>query len=111
MVGMRRAMAGLWLMVYALVAVAVPVADATASHAPVVAHWEDATDSSCPPRHDASVCQVCQANAAAGSLPAASPAPLAPVALATAAGVVPDRAGDVPEPERGTPPSRGPPAA
>lgn len=109
-VGMRKALAALWLVVYAFVAVAVPVAEATASHAPVVAHWEDANDSSCPPRHDASTCQLCQAGAAAGLLPAES-AKVPPLEVPQEAPAAQPSLADVPAPERGTPPPRGPPIA
>lgn len=107
---MRRMVASLWLVVYALVAVAVPVADAAGSHAPVTAHWEDANDSSCPPRHDASTCQLCQAGNSAVPLP-----PVAPALRAIELDVAPRLTGrgvdEVPSPVRGTPPSRAPPRA
>jgi hypothetical protein len=52
---------GAWLAVHAFVIAAAPLADAMAGHAEaVVAHWEDAQDTSCPPQHDQSACQLCQ---------------------------------------------------
>jgi hypothetical protein len=59
-----------WLGLYILIAAVVPVADAGAPHADVVAHWEDASDTSCPPQHDASACQLCQLVTGAGRMPA-----------------------------------------
>ena len=61
-VARARAVVGVWLAIHALVAFAAPLADAIAGgHAEtVVAHWEDASDTSCPPRHDPATCQVCQ---------------------------------------------------
>lgn len=106
--GMRKALAALWLVVYALVAVAVPVAEATASHAPVEAHWEDANDSSCPPRHDASTCQLCQAGGASGLLPGRGFRLPGAEPPARAEHPAPLRV-DAPAPPRGTPPSRAPP--
>ncbi|HEX4932594.1 MAG TPA: hypothetical protein VFV33_05400, partial [Gemmatimonadaceae bacterium] len=61
-VALARTVVGVWLAIHAVVAFAAPVADAIAGgHAEaVVAHWEDANDTSCPPRHDPATCQVCQ---------------------------------------------------
>lgn len=75
----QRSLSGFWLVVYALITLGIPVADARAEHgAPVVAHWEDGTDSNCPARHDASTCQLFQSVASRGRLPA-SAAVLPPV--------------------------------
>jgi hypothetical protein len=57
---MARLTVGLWLGLYALVVAVVPVVDAGVGHGAVVAHWEDASDTTCPPQHDASACQLCQ---------------------------------------------------
>ncbi len=57
---MARAMLALWLGLYAAVVAVVPLADARAGHGAAVAHWEDASDTSCPPQHDTSACQLCQ---------------------------------------------------
>lgn len=61
-VALARAVVGVWLAIHAAVAFAAPVAEAIAGgHAEsVVAHWEDASDTSCPPQHDPATCQVCQ---------------------------------------------------
>lgn len=108
--GMRRMVGALWLVLYALVAVAVPVADAAASHAPVTAHWEDGSDTSCPPRHDASACQLCQAGGSVIPLP--PEAPSLRIAESDAAPLVTTGRADASQPpDRGTPPSRAPPQA
>ncbi len=57
---LARLAIGLWLGLYASVVAVVPVVDARAGHGAVVAHWEDASDTSCPPQHDVSACQLCQ---------------------------------------------------
>lgn len=93
-----RLVIGLWLGLYGLVAALAPVVDARVGHGAVVAHWEDASDTSCPPQHDASACQLCQllggpGRASAGralasvpasdeSLPAAADRARAPAAVA-----------------------------
>lgn len=104
----RRVVSGLWLVLYAVVAVALPVADAAATHAPVAAHWEDASDTSCPPQHDASACQVCQSASAFGRVPANGPAlPAAePVEQFVALDDITTAAR---APSRGEPASRAPP--
>jgi hypothetical protein len=108
--GMRRLVAAVWLVLYALVAVAIPIADAAATHAPVVAHWEDGSDSTCPPRHDPSACQLCQVQCAPGA-PPAEPASV-PLAEPRAQQGIPDRAARaVAAPPVRIPPSRAPPAA
>lgn len=97
------------MLVLALVSVALPVADAAAHHAPVVAHWEDASDESCPPQHDASTCQACQSAvrwacaSVAVRIAAAPTAPRRPAEEARAAGVA--------APSRGVPASRAPPGS
>lgn len=56
-----RLVVGVWLAVHAVVVAAAPVTDAMAGHVEsVVAHWEDAQDTSCPPLHDPATCQLCQ---------------------------------------------------
>ena len=71
--GVTRLIAALWLAAHVAVVAAVPVLDARAGHVDrVVAHWEDATDTSCPPQHDVAACQLCQQLVAAGKAPAAS---------------------------------------
>lgn len=65
-----RALAAVWLMAYAAIGVGFPVLDAQTDHADrVAAHWEDASDTNCPPTHDPAVCQVCQQLGAAGKIP------------------------------------------
>jgi hypothetical protein len=69
----RRAIASLWLAVFAFAGVGVPVLDAEFDHsADVAAHWEDSGDRSCPPRHDASVCQFFHAHHSARTSQGAS---------------------------------------
>lgn len=68
-----RALIGLWLGFYATVVGIVPLADAQAEHGQVIVHWEDASDTSCPPLHDASACQLCQLLSAGGRAPSARP--------------------------------------
>lgn len=64
-----RLVLGIWLLVHVFVVGAAPVADALAGHgAEVVAHWEDAQDTSCPPQHDPATCQVCQSLQSTGQL-------------------------------------------
>lgn len=67
-----RVVTGLWMALYLLVVGVVPVIDARDGHGDVVAHWEDANDTSCPPQHDASACQLCQLIGGSGA-PAADP--------------------------------------
>lgn len=70
---LRRAIASLWLALFAFASLGVPVLDAKLDHsADVAAHWEDADDRSCPPRHDASVCQLLQAHHSARTSQGAS---------------------------------------
>ena len=53
--------ARLWLILYALLVVAVPALDASNGHVErTEAHWQDAGDTSCPPLHDPAICQLCQ---------------------------------------------------
>ncbi|MEX2180808.1 MAG: hypothetical protein WD771_02090 [Gemmatimonadaceae bacterium] len=70
-----RVIAGLWLLAHVGVVAAVPVIDARAGHADrVVAHWEDANDTSCPAQHDLAACQLCQQVVAAGKVTGATTA-------------------------------------
>lgn len=63
---LHRGIAGLWLALFAFAGLGMPVIDALVVHSTdVAAHWEDADDRSCPPRHDASVCQLFQAHQSA----------------------------------------------
>lgn len=69
-----RALAAAWLAVYMLVAMALPIADARADHGEsVIAHWEDANDTRCPPQHDLSECQLCQTIGAGSEPPPSAP--------------------------------------
>ncbi len=110
-------MSGLWrafgrglVVVQAMVAFALPVADAASVHAPVVAHWEDASDTACPPQHDQSTCATCQLVRLPGNVPAQAPH----VPLAGGAASVPPAGPDaryLGEPSIGFAPSRAPPEA
>lgn len=73
---LARLLAGLWLVVHAAVVGGAPILDAGVEHGQVVAHWEDASDTSCPPRHDASACPLCQIASAEGRAPTDRPAAL-----------------------------------
>lgn len=56
-----RVFTACWLLLQVTVVGAVPLVDAQAGHAGrVVAHWEDASDTTCPPMHDTGDCQLCQ---------------------------------------------------
>lgn len=56
-----RTVIGVTLAIHGFVIAAAPVADALSEHADsIVAHWEDAQDTRCPPQHDASACQLCR---------------------------------------------------
>jgi len=105
-----RALIGAWLAVHGFVIAAAPIADSMAVHAEsVVAHWEDAQDTSCPPQHDASACQLCQvvsATFAEGIWDR-----VASVGLVRVAEPVPGDVGlEASSAQRGAPRSRGPPA-
>ena len=63
-----RVVSGAWLVLYAVVLGALPVADAGADHAPVAAHWEDSSQTDCPASHDAATCQLCSVLTAARDL-------------------------------------------
>ncbi len=87
---LARVLVGGWLLLQIGLVAAVPVVDARVGHADqVVAHWEDASDTSCPPLHDTAVCQLCQQVVAAARTTAHRP--LLPV-VARAAQVVPSGA-------------------
>jgi hypothetical protein len=59
--GFARLVLGVWLAIHGVVVAGAPAADAMLGHAEsVVAHWEDAQDTSCPPLHDPATCQLCQ---------------------------------------------------
>lgn len=59
--GLARLVVRIWLAVHGLVVTGTPILDGVAGHADsVVAHWEDAQDTSCPPLHDPATCQLCQ---------------------------------------------------
>lgn len=99
----------MWLAVFGVATIGLPVADALAGHASdVVAHWEDADDRDCPPQHDVSACQVCQANGAARRCDAQGVGPVPATGLRTQA---PESAllGDTRSVRRGSPTTRGPP--
>lgn len=108
--GLARVVVGAWLAVHGFAVMAAPVADALAGHTDsVVAHWEDAQDTSCPPLHDPATCQLCQHIGA--SLSDGPAARVAPVAVVRDAGLPPR--GDGTEAceaaLRGAPDPRGPP--
>ncbi len=64
---MKRFAATLLMLAYAAIQVAIPVLDAQTNHAErIVAHWQDASETNCPPLHDPAVCQVCQQMGQAG---------------------------------------------
>jgi hypothetical protein len=110
--GLARALVGVWLAIHGLVAVAMPVADGMLGHGdPVIAHWEDAQDTSCPPQHDPATCQLCQQ-----IITALNDGPVdrvAPVTVVRAAGVLPLGLGlgAYETARRGAPDPRGPPSA
>ncbi len=104
-----RTFASAWLVLYALIAAVLPLADARAEHgANVVVHIEDGNGSDCPAQHDASVCHTCQVlTSSVGTVAAGAGCPVAvsrrelpAVEFATASG----RVG-----QRGHPASRAPP--
>jgi len=107
-----RVVVGLWLAIHAAVAVAAPVADGMLGHGePVVAHWEDSQDKSCPPQHDPATCQLCQQIVT--SLNDGPAERMAPVPVVRAAEVLPRALGlgAYEAARRGAPDPRGPPAA
>jgi hypothetical protein len=110
--GLARAVVGVWLAIHGLVAVAVPVADGMLGHGdPVIAHWEDAQDTSCPPQHDPATCQLCQQIIT--SLNDGPVERVAPVTVVRAAVVLPLDLGlgAYETARRGAPDPRGPPSA
>lgn len=108
--GLARVVIGLWLAVHGFAVTLAPVADAMAGHAEsVVAHWEDAQDTSCPPLHDPATCQLCQH---LGTTLSDGPvARVAPVAVARVSGQRPRTEGlaACASALRGAPDPRGPP--
>ena len=111
-VDVARLVLGTWLAVHAVVVAGVPVADALAGHGrPMVAHWEDAQDTSCPPQHDPETCQLCQQLTTA--LVVASTEPDAPAAVVRQGTRFPGDPGTArcDDGLRGFAVSRGPPAA
>jgi len=105
---LARVTSGAWLVLYALVIGALPMADAGAEHAPVEAHWEDASGTDCPSSLDPSTCQLCLVLTPRRDLPRAASAILA--ALATVEDDAPDAVGVGPRtPARAGTSSRGPP--
>lgn len=107
-----RVLIGAFLAVHGFVIAVAPIADAMAGHADgVVAHWEDAQDTSCPPQHDQSACQLCQVVSA--SFGGASSERVGPARLARAEAPLPRDAGlgAYPSALRGSPHPRGPPRA
>jgi hypothetical protein len=108
---LARLVVGMWLAVHGLVAVAVPVADGMLGHGEqVVAHWEDAQDTSCPPQHDPATCQLCQQ--VVTSVNDGPADRVAPVSVRRAAGVRPLDLGlgAYEAARRGAPVPRGPPS-
>lgn len=104
-----RAVIGVWLGVHGFVIAAAPIADAMTVHAEsVVAHWEDAQDTNCPPVHDPSACQLCQVVSATFAEGLSGRVASARVVLAAEPlpGAVGLGASSV---QRGAPHSRGPP--
>lgn len=58
---LARALGGLWMAMFLLVAAAAPVVDGLIGHTDeVVAHWEAEGGGHCPPVHTADDCQICQ---------------------------------------------------
>lgn len=109
--GFARLVIGVWLAVHGFVVAAAPLADAMAGHVEsVVAHWEDAQDTSCPPQHDAATCQLCQQLNTSITDDLADRA--APVSVVRAAEVLPREQGKRANEAalRGAPDPRGPPA-
>lgn len=106
--GALRLVARVWLVVYALLALGVPLADASAEHAaPVVAHWEDAESGTCPAPHG-ETCEVCQQLSGSRGMRASATVSWAP--CGDADGVMPVR--DAARPARAgfdRPSSRAPP--
>lgn len=108
--GLARVVVGAWLAVHGFAVTMAPVADAVAGHAEsVVAHWEDAQDTSCPPLHDPATCQLCQQIGT--SLSDGPAARVAPVAIVRSAALPPhsDGLGACEAALRGAPDPRGPP--
>lgn len=111
--GLRaRLLVGIWLAVHALVALGLPVADGMLGHGdPVIAHWEDSQDTSCPPQHDAATCQLCQQIVT--SFDDGRVQRVAPAKIVRAAGMLPLDLGlgAYEAARRGAPDPRGPPSA
>lgn len=108
---LARLLATAWLGFYVLAVGATPVLDALAGHGQeIVAHWEDASDDRCPPRHEEVGCQFAPVFAAGGLLEQPLPEEIAP--WRPQATPRPAAAGSVwGSAQRAVPPSRGPPAA
>lgn len=105
-----RLIIGSWLAVHAFVIAAAPVADALTEHSDaIVAHWEDAQDTTCPPQHDLEVCQLCQVVSATFGGKVAPGFIPARLTLATAPTPFDDGLGAHPLALRGSPHPRGPP--
>ncbi len=103
-IGVVRVVVGVWLAIHTTVVAAAPIADARLGHAErVVAHWEDAQDTSCPPLHDPATCQLCSQVSAAFAHAAADR--VAPIEVVRAAAVC------APEPGHGAPRDLRPGAA
>jgi hypothetical protein len=109
--GVARVVLGLWLAIHTVVIAAAPTADAVLGHADrVVAHWEDAQDTSCPPLHDPATCQLCQQVSACFGADASGPA--SPAEIVRTASVLPRALGlhGRTTVHRGAGSPRGPPA-
>lgn len=105
-----RACASAWLVVYALVAAALPLADARADHdGIVVMHVEDGTGSDCPTPHDASLCHTCQVLTSPVETDADAPCPAAVLRRETPVATFEPEFGRLTQ--RGKPAPRAPPHA
>ncbi len=79
--GFRRFLAGLLLLPYAVLTVAIPLAHAAeAGSRSAAAHVEPFGEGACPPLHDHVHCQACSLVRLVGPAPTAAPVP-EPVAL------------------------------
>lgn len=105
-----RACASAWLVLYALVAAALPLADARADHdGTVVMHMEDGTGSDCPTPHDASLCHTCQVLTSPVETDAGAPCPAAVLRRETPVATFEPESGRLTQ--RGQPAPRAPPRA
>lgn len=105
-----RACASAWLVLYALVAAALPLADARADHeTTVVLHIEDGTGADCPMHPDSSLCHTCQVLTSPIATEAGEPCAAAVVRRETPVATFERESGRLTQ--RGQPAPRAPPRA